>query len=529
MKTCNRCGLAKPESAFEKHRGVCYRCRLGKAPKPHPAVVQGPAGPKMKEVKPPKVFVRDVPKAERYIITAAQNATPAHGAFLETLKVAAAHLGAELIIIPLRYKNPTSIWSQKQDDDDWWDEAVVPFLFDGRIHLHKHLVLVADVKSQPTAVRPLSGFEAMTGADSAIIGHPKMEFVTVPVPSGRFPKILSTTGAVTERNYSDTRAGKLGEFHHFLGGLLVEIDDNAFHVRQINASREDGSFTDLDLHFAPSGVTQAPRALGLVMGDTHVRVTDWVVDRATFGANGIVETLNPVTLVFHDLIDGQSTNPHDVGDPFLEDIKQRYDATDVQKELSEVVQFVNLRGAGRETVVVDSNHHDFLVRWMRRSDWKGLGPENRRFYLRTALRVLESGEMTERGPEYKDPFPHALRELGLKSDVRCLGADESFKLADIECGLHGHRGPNGARGSLKNLSRLGTKTISGHSHTPGIEEGGYAVGTSTPRSLHYTRGPGSWLNTHCVVYASGKRALITIIDGRWRLERQKEEAKCATP
>ena len=83
--------------------------------------------------------------------------------------------------------------------------------------------------------------------------------------------------------------------------------------------------------------------------------------------------------------------------------------------------------------------------------------------------------------------------------------------------MHGDKGPNGARGSRMNLRRIGVKSIIGHTHSCGIEEGCYQVGTSTALNLEYTSGPSSWLNTHCVVYASGKRSLINIIEGEWRL------------
>jgi hypothetical protein len=549
LRDCTTCNYPKPLTAFalttdKKHRRrVCHRCREGKPPAPHPGASanQTPAAPPV-PAPPPKFWGRELPKARRYLVTSAQNATPVHGPFLETLKQAAGYLGAELVVIPLRYRNPTTRGEtsktlgcgarpgqpcdpgcRARDRDkakpcgtDWWALEVEPYLFDGRAALHRHLTLVADVKSQPTATRPLSGFEAMTGAESCIIGHPKMEFVVVPVPSGRFPKILTTTGAVTERNYSDTRAGKLGEFHHFLGGLVVEIDSKAdlFHIRQINADRATGEFTDLDRHYTPHGSAPAPRALGLVMGDTHVRVTDQAVDAATFGPGGMVETLDPQTLVFHDILDGDTVNPHDTDNPFMKEARRKAKLQDVEEEIRQVVEFVNARGAGRDVVIVDSNHQDFLARWITRTDWRS-DLKNADFYLRTALATLRSAQMLLNGPSYADPFPVALRELGLAGNVRCLGPDESFTLADIECGLHGHRGPNGARGSLKNLSRMGAKTITGHSHTPGIEEGGYAVGTSTPRRLHYAHGPSSWLNTHCVVYANGKRALLTVVGGRW--------------
>ena len=167
-------------------------------------------------------------------------------------------------------------------------------------------------------------------------------------------------------------------------------------------------------------------------------------------------------------------------------------------------------------MIVSSNHDDFLARWLASTDWRG-SPGNAKFYLETALHVVESAQMTAHGASYADPFRYWVDRLKGKANIKCLGIDESFKLAGIECGLHGHQGANGARGTLKNLARLGARVISGHSHTPGIEEGHYQCGTSTPLRLEYSHGPSSWLNTHCVVYASGKRSLITIVDGSWRL------------
>jgi len=110
------------------------------------------------------------------------------------------------------------------------------------------------------------------------------------------------------------------------------------------------------------------------------------------------------------------------------------------------------------------------------------------------------------------------RILGSRPDVKCLANDESHVVAGIETGLHGDKGPNGARGSLKNLRRIGVKVIVGHSHSPGIDEGGYQNGTSTRLRLGYNSGPSSWLNAHTVIYGNGKRSLLNVINGRWRLE-----------
>ena len=74
--------------------------------------------------------------------------------------------------------------------------------------------------------------------------------------------------------------------------------------------------------------------------------------------------------------------------------------------------------------------------------------------------------------------------------------------------MHGDRGPNGARGSAKNLRRIGIKSVIGHSHSPQISEGCYQVGTSSRLKLEYNEGPSGWLNTHCVIHADGKRQFV---------------------
>lgn len=452
---------------------------------------------------------------KRFIITSAQNATPVHEQFFAALKVAAKELDAELIVIPFRYKNPTSRWTASQAGAEHWAEEVQPYLFNTRKKLCSNLVIAGDVKTQPTATSPLSGFEGLTGGESCIIGHTKVQLRVIPVPSGKFPKILTTTGACTVPNYTDSKAGKLGAFHHSLAAVMVEVVGNRFHMRQICATK-DGEFTDLDKVFTAAGVRQAPPALGLVMGDTHARFMDPQVEKATFGPGGIVDLLDPEYLVWHDVLDGYAANPHHTGDPFIDYAKGNAGLNDVRKEVEYTVALLDKYSKDRKSIVVPSNHDNFLSRWVKRTDWKD-DPVNAEFYLETALAMLKSTTMTAAGTSYHDPFKAWVKKLSKSQNVRCLDSDESFTLAGIECGMHGHQGPNGARGSIKNLSRLGVKVVSGHGHCPAIEEGHYRAGTSTPLKLEYTAGPSNWLNTHVVVYANGKRSLITIIDGQWRL------------
>jgi len=459
-------------------------------------------------------FPSTLPKAQKYIFTAAQNATPVHKGFLSSLRHFAKRSGAELVVIPFRYKNPTSNWSSDNESHEWWDKGLAKYLFDGRFNLNKHLTIMADIKVQPTAVTPLTGLESITGERSGIVGHTKIQLQTIPTPSNKMPKIMATTGACTIRNYSDTKTGKKGEFYHCFGAAMVELDGDGFHLRQISAC-DDGSFIELGIEATPKGCRKAPPAEGLIMGDTHVDSVDPDVVDATFGKGGICSVLKPKRLLWHDLLDFYSGNHHHRNDPFIAFVKHQNGTGNVRGEIERACAFVDYHTPkGALSVIVPSNHPEAMARWIRETDWRS-DPENAEFYLETALAIVKSARMTPSGASYDDPFSHWAKQL-LTGSNRILHRDESYSVMGVELGMHGDKGPNGSRGSIRNMARIGTKSVIGHSHTPGIFEGCTQTGTSTLLNLEYTSGPSSWLQTHCVIYANGKRSLINIVKGKWR-------------
>jgi len=74
--------------------------------------------------------------------------------------------------------------------------------------------VMSDVKIQPTAVQPLTGMAGMSGGKSCVFGSPKVHLEVLGALEGYVPKVMLTTGAVTQSNYTDSKAGKKGEFHH---------------------------------------------------------------------------------------------------------------------------------------------------------------------------------------------------------------------------------------------------------------------------------------------------------------------------
>lgn len=472
-----------------------------------------------------KTFARDIPDAKTYVITSAQNATPIHPGFFASLQQYCKVHDAELVVIPIRYRNPTSIWSDNDTTDDWWAPEVTPHLCDIRHMIGPNLAILADISVQPTASHPLSGFESVSGGESCIIGHPKIAVTVVPAQNHATPKVMYTTGSVTQPNYTHTKAGKKGEFHHSLAAVVVERQGKKFHLRHLCAV-DDGSFTDLDTGYTPAGSHPAARALALVMGDVHAQFADRTVLDATFTRQGnLAAMVNPCNFVWHDVLDFYAQNHHHRGEPFLQLAKHKSGLNVVEAEVRRTFALVDKymqMYPESQHVFPHSNHDAALYRWLKEADWRS-DPANAEFYLETALYLARNSRMGVNAPaDIPDPFGYWGQRL-LSAPERChfLTSRGTYTIAGVEVGSHGHDGPNGARGTLRGFARLGTKAIIGHSHTPGICEGAMQVGTTSLLRLEYNHGPSSWMQTHGLLYANGKRTLINFIDGEFTARKPK--------
>ena len=456
-----------------------------------------------------------------YVVTWAQNDTPVNQPFLDSLKKYCEHNNAVLVVIAGRYKNPNSLWTRGQAASEYWVEEVAPYLIEHRIDLNDNLTIMGDIKTQPTAERPLSGFQSITRDRSGIFGHAKVSLDAIATPQNKFPKLLTTTGAVTIRNYIDAKAGKKGEFHHTFGATVVEIQGDLFHMRQINAC-DDGSFIDLDTEYSGKKVEKAGRAEALVLGDIHADFMDDDCEEAIFGKAGLLDYFNPKHVVFHDLFDGYSGSHHHKGQLFTKLAKHKSGKNNVREEVVRTLDKLQswLR-PGIDFHVVDSNHNRHLTQWIQETDPR-YDLENISFWSEI-VGMMEPGViMGDGGAEYPNPLQLMSEKLIPSKNLHFLTKTDRLMIQDIDLTNHGDRGPNGSRGSLRGFSAIGTKVITGHGHTPGIWHGHYRVGTNSRFDLEYTGDLSSWLHTDAVIYANGKRTLIHKFGTSWRAIRGKK-------
>lgn len=440
-----------------------------------------------------------------FLLTCAVSSSPANVKFLRSMEYFASQTGAQIIVATVRYRNPTS---NTETPVDTYAPEIVKYLRNDRIRMHKNLVFLTDVQIQPTNSRPLSGVETFTGQDSAVLPHPRIALTSVPTMVGSMAKLLLTTGAVTMPQYSQSFAGSKGEFNHSCGAALVHIrDDGKFDIRHIHAEK-DGSFYDWDRHWFADR-SEFANVESLTCGDLHgVNASPFMLRKTFFDTGSIVDVLKPKHIILHDTLDFESQSHHD--DYFTRFEKRVSGKSNVWHEITETCHIVNkiARSCNAYVHLVASNHDEHLQKWLLNHEHAD-DLENAIIFHETRLAVLLSIKAGRR----VDAWKYWADKLIDSDRVFVMRRDESLNILGVEHGFHGDKGANGSRGSTRSFSRIGVKVTKGHSHGPEIVDGCYSVGHSLDETkVGYIKGaPSSWLNSHVVQYASGKRTLITIV------------------
>lgn len=437
-----------------------------------------------------------------FFISWAQNNTTPHCKLLKNMESYGKYQNAEIHIIAGRYKN-LSLFDSKNEVEEYWDEALLPYLDANRHDIHKFLSIMGDVKIQPTAINPMSGMEGMSRGNSCIFGHPKVHMQMIPVLNNYKPKMMLTTGAITNLNYSDSKSGKKSEFHHQYGFVIVEIEnDEIFHVRQVVANEDDGSFYDL-FYFVDKGkVVQNNSLEGIIVGDLHYGEHDEKVITQTFD---LMNKLVPKHVVLHDVFDAKSISHHTMHDPFIQYGMEISGKNSLKNEIEVMMNGLSRFQIFDNVIVVKSNHDVHLDKFLQ-NDWRKLPTsKNSIEYMKYSEILLKQyGNNKVIGV-----IPALINKKFPK--YKTLTYNDSYKIKDYEIGMHGDIGANGSRGSAVQFRKLNTKLVTAHTHSPSRFDNVICTGTSTKLRLDYNKGASSWLQSHVLIFPNGKAQHVNFI------------------
>ena len=427
-----------------------------------------------------------------YIVTSAQNNTPVHKDFYECLKKMERKLNAEILVIPFRYKNPTSLFTDRQEAEEHWDVDVIG----GEIDLSKKCT-ISTIKAIPTTKRPLSGIsELCSGKRSFIIGSPVISHEVVPRLEGE-PSYLISTGACTVENYTDSRSGKLGEFRHKIGAVIVDIHSSG-HAHFRHVEFKGGMVCDISGTYKPKTRTSKPDVSAMVFGDLHSCNCD---EKAFKTAKRVARSLKPKQIVIHDALDFVENSHHKRGDfrhTFKDYMSLKDELEYLRKQISDTAKIAPVS-------IVKSNHDEHLDRWIVETDPRGLKDGDLiRLWCEITVKLSEGFHV--------DALHAALGDM---NNVDFWDRNDNVKIAGYYVSQHGDLGVSGTRGTAVGISNMPIRTITGHTHSSYRHNDNIVVGSLTPYRMDYSKGFMKNDQGVAVIYKNGTATNLNFIGGSY--------------
>jgi len=441
---------------------------------------------------PSSLDLKQAQKKKDFVITSCTNDSNLVKPFLIALEKFAEYRSGQLLVIPVRYRNPDGV---RNNTELQWPEEIHPFALTKDLHINSKLVVSAH-RLNATSVNPLAGKQALSGTKSAIYGHPQLAMELVGTPKSQLPKMMMTTGSCNRAKYSATDSGGKANFYHTIYAVYVKVVRGVFHHIQLGW---DGSgFCYGDEYWTEKGLSEEPATANIVHGDSHV----WhEIAQISASKQRINDKVRPDTQVWHDLNDQHIGGHHET---LREKVERALDGhLFVEEEVRMSIDYLERMGQGTKNLIVGSNHNDHLDIWHENySPQKD--PANAKFHGWLSHHLYGSG---------KSALEVCFEEWGCCVHYEFLDRNTLRSIKGIDITQHGDKGTNGSRGSAKGFAKTTMKTMIGHSHTPCIEKGCWQVGTSTDR-MSYAKGYSTWMLVDGLIYFNGKRALVSHIKGK---------------
>lgn len=448
---------------------------------------------------------------KRYVITSCQNDTLINRDFYNSLLGYCEYNNAELIVLRVKYN------AGESDENSY---LVNPkYLLNHNIVIADKIKIFGGLSLNPTLVSPLAGLDSLSAGYTCIFGHTSYQMRSLPVLADQHPIIMTTTGSISLPNNSDTKTGQKADYNHQFSALIIEIDNDVFHMR-VMTSDDTGGFYDLTKYYSNDVVSDGHSIDAIVLGDVHVDVADPIVIATTYtDEDSIVNTLRPKQVVLHDLIDfNQASSHHNTKNYLKRFAKYIAGEDDIEKEIRKTIQFVvdNTPSFVENNYIISSNHHDHIEVFLNNADIKH-DYKNSIIYFFLMYKILVAIYNNREVNALQLCFEEFCENEIVKAKTKFVGREESVFIHDILVSNHGDKGLGGSRFSPTQSKKFPHPMIVGHAHSICVEQNLYVAGTCTGKLDYATGSPSGWVNSHVVVYPSGARSHINIIKGKWKL------------
>lgn len=453
-------------------------------------------------------FSKERNKIRTYVVSAVVPNQNLDIEFVEALKLYCKENNAEFLALPT-----VGVHSK----DTFFDERIYTYAdhFANEFVFNKNVKAV-DFSIKPQQIIPTTGINRLGHkTTSLIIPATKISFEVEPVANSGHPHIIHATGCLTvPEHYTRTRIGAIAKEDHKRSALVIEVENDLFHVRQLIWNDEQKQFFDINRKYTSSGSFDYKMA-AFVFPDLHFGSHDPHVVNIWYE---IMRLTQPDYCMIHDAFDGISINHHAEGDYYFYQNHIPKHLKTLPLEIDAFSVFVKDMVENRlpehtKAMMVASNHPEWLINYLKYGKYAKADSEreNHALSLELALHMIR---------DKMNPFEYYLKSRypGQHNDrIVWMTRDQDFYIGGRQLGVHGDKGIGGSRGSIKTHERNYGKSITGHTHRPGINREAVVVGTSTYTSLTYTVGtPSTWMNTCAITDEFGYYQLISVINKKYR-------------
>lgn len=424
--------------------------------------------------------------------------------------------GAKLVLLPMP-AHVKALHGQPRH----YDPDLLPYLndFATEFIFNQHLRAI-EAHINPQQINPLTGLKRLrihrmdaSGGigesvstkkmkTSLIVAHSKQMMEVVATGIDTHPRIIHSTGCITNPSYLRNRIGMIANEDHKLGGLIVEIENNLFHVRQVQFDPVDGSFVDMATRYNADGTTEFERAEAFKMGDLHPGHEDQGVLNAHYD---LWKKIQPKRIFLEDFFDGASISHH-VERKKLTKAKMPEKFKDLPTEIEiakKVLQEVwDNAPADAQFYATASNHPEHVMRYL----------DEGRYINDIKPNYILAHRMVVMSLDGKNP----LKEM-VDPNSKMIWTEENQDLfvEGVQMNAHGHLGTNGSKGGkVVHEMALGNAMVA-HSHTPGIYHDLFTVGHTTTHRHGYNNGPSTWIPASGAVYKRGQKQLYMFVQNKY--------------
>ena len=347
------------------------------------------------------------------------------------------------------------------------------------------------------------GKEIKRTKTSIIVGHSKQMLEVIPTGNESHPRIIHSTGTICNSTYLRNRVGMIANEDHKLGGLIIEIQDDVFWVRQAQFDPIDGSFVDLGRRYHADGRVTKERAQAFKMGDIHPGHHSETALEAMYK---LWDIILPRRIFFEDFFDGTSISHHLANKrltkakiakdmPFFIDLP-----TEISMAKETLEKIWDRAPKDAELIATASNHPEHVTRYLEEARYINDCPPN----------YIMGHEMVVDAYYGKNPLQE---RLDPNKRMRWTGENQDYFVHGVQMNAHGHLGIGGAKGGKATHEKAYGDAMVAHSHTPSIYHNTFTVGHMTHERHGYNNGPSSWLLCCGAVYKGGQKQLYMIIKG----------------